>query len=171
MGGVRVGARLAADAALAAVALLAAGCSGGHRAGFCGLVRTANGFDPVAAVHGVSCAGALAEVAAVERGRAGSWDCSRAMHAAYELDCRSGSRELRVLERTPVAATAHDGVVTLANWSFRIARGRIDGREDRGSWLNLGGPPFCEPDVPREALLALRLRPLTPSGGCFGLTR
>ena len=27
--------------------------------------------------------------------------------------------------------------------------------------------PFCVPDAPREVLVALGLRPLTPHGGCF----
>lgn len=150
--------------------MLAAGCGGGRRAGFCGLVRTVNGFDPVAAVHGTSCGDARSAVAAVERNDRGAWLCSRAMHASYELDCRAGAREVRVLERAPVPATRRRGVVTLANWSFRLARGRIEGRAGSGGWIDLGGPPFCEPTVPREALIALRLRPLTPAGGCFAPT-
>lgn len=152
--------RLALCASLAASA---AACGGGHRAAFCGLVR-AQGFQPVQAVHGVSCADARAVVRAGARG----WTCSRAMHAAYELDCRSGSRELQVLERVPVRATVRSGVVTIANWSFRLAGRRLQAR-NAGAWLDLPGPPFCVPDAPREALVALRLRKLTPHGGCFAL--
>ena len=146
-----------------------AGC-GGHRSSFCGLARTVNGFDPVAAVRGVSCADALAAIPAIERGVRGGWDCSRAMHARFELDCRRGGTELQVLERTPVHAVRRGGVVTLANWSFRLRGGRIEGRAS-GPWVDLGGPLFCEPAVPREALVALGLRPVTPSGGCFATGR
>jgi hypothetical protein len=89
------------------------------------------------------------------------------MHAAFELDCRRDRSELQVLERTPVHASLDDGVVQLANWSFRLHAGRLQGREPPARWLDLGGAPFCEPAVPREVLVALRLRPLTPSGGCF----
>jgi hypothetical protein len=158
--------QIAAAGAASALAAIAAGC-GAHHTEFCGLARTVNGFDPVEAVRGVACAQALAAVAAVERGRRGDWNCSRAMHATFELDCRRAAAEMQVLERTPVPASLHDGVVSLANWSFRLRAGRMQGREPPGRWLDLGGPPFCEPAVPREALLALRLQPLTPSGGCF----
>lgn len=150
---------------------VSAACGSGHRSGFCGLVRTVNGFDPVEAVRGVGCGAASRTVAAVERGQRGRWNCSRAMHARYELDCRSPGAELQVLERAPVLAVRHHGEVSIANWTFRLSKRRIDAREDRSGWLDLGGPPFCEPNVPREALVALRLRPLTPSGGCFGLPR
>ena len=158
--------QIGAAVAAVLVAVFAAGC-GTHKSAFCGLERTVNGFDPVEAVRGVACAQALATVAAIERGARGDWDCSRAMHAAFELDCRRAVSELQVLERTPEAASLHDGVVRLANWSFRLRSGRMLGRERSGRWLDLGGPPFCEPAVPREALVALPLRPITPSGGCF----
>jgi hypothetical protein len=151
---------------LAALALVLAapGCGGAHHAAFCGLARTVNGFDPVRAAD---CHGALAAIARIERGERGDWDCSRAMHAAYELDCRRPGGELQVLERVPVAAMRMHGVATLANWSFRLHGGHIEGRAPPGRWIDLGRPPFCEPAVPREALLALGLRPLTPHGGCF----
>lgn len=150
--------RLALCASLAASA---AACGGGHHAAFCGLVR-AQGFQPVEAVRGVSCANALAAVRAGAR----DWTCSRAMHAAYELDCRDGARELQVLERTPLRAKVHGGVVTLANWSFRLVGRRLEARS-AGAWVELPGPPFCIPDAPREALVALRLHALTAHGGCF----
>lgn len=163
-----VGAKALQFTAVAAAALCAAACgSGSHRAAFCGLERTVNGFDPVEVVRGVACPQALALVAAIERGARGDWECSRAMHAVFELDCRRAGSELEVLERTPVRASLRGGSVQLANWSFHLRAGRMQGREPPGRWLDLGGPPFCEPAVPREALVALRLRPLTPSGGCF----
>src|SRR2546423_6354490 len=98
---------------IAALACLAgvSGCSsGGQRAGFCGLARTANGFDPVRAVHGIGCRDALTNVPSIERGAWNGWTCSRAVHAVYELDCRRGREELQVLERTPVAAVRHGAV-------------------------------------------------------------
>ena len=157
---------------LAACVLLLAmsGCSGGHhgaaRATFCGLARTVNGFDPVAA-RGLGCAAALAEAVRIERDTRGGWNCSRSVGGTVELDCRDGTAELEVLERAPVAASRRRGVVTLANWRFRLARLRVEGRSG-GRWQVLvAAPPYCEPAVPREALVALRLRPLTPNGGCF----
>ena len=169
MGGVRVAAWAAAGAL--ALVVLSSACGGGRGSAFCGLARTVNGFDPVEAGHGVGCGAALRTVAAVERGQPGAWDCSRAMHALYELDCRRPGAEVQVLERAPVPALRHDGVVSVANWSFRLSGNRIDARPGRGRWVGLGGAPFCVPAVPREALVALRLRPLTPSGGCFGPPR
>jgi hypothetical protein len=155
-----------AAAVAAALTLVAAGCGQGHARAFCGLVDTANGFDPVEAVQGISCPGAEAAVTAIERGR-GGWDCSRAMHAAYELDCRLGGRELQVLETVPATATNRGGIVTLAGWTFRIAGDRLEARSTRGRTLDLGVPPFCVTAAPRQALVALGLRATTPDGGCF----
>lgn len=187
MGGVRVAPCLAAVdeqgarswrnplliAALVAAAVLLAGCvdAGSRRAGYCGLVRTVDGFEPVQAVRGIGCSSARTAVAALDRGERGQWDCSRAMHARFELDCRRPGEELQILERSPGPAHRHDGEVVLANWAFRLVGVRIEGRRRGGGWIDLSGAPFCEPEVPREALLALRLRPLTPSGGCFALPR
>ena len=70
---------------------------------FCGLARTVNGFDPVSAVKGISCPRARAAVRDVERGAPGPWVCSRAVHATFELDCRTSGAEVQVLERSPVA--------------------------------------------------------------------
>jgi len=136
---------------------------------FCGFARTVNGFDPVRVVKGVSCPRARTAVVAIEHGKAGPWDCSRAVHAAYELDCRTSGAELQVLERSPVAAVRHaSGTVTLANWSFRLHRRALEGRTARIGWrVLIAHTPYCIPAAPREVLVALRLRPTTPSGGCF----
>ncbi|HZP72778.1 MAG TPA: hypothetical protein VFA97_05290 [Gaiellaceae bacterium] len=133
---------------------------------FCGLARTVNGFDYVAA-EGIPCAAALTETARIERGERGLWNCSRAMHGAVELACIDGARRLDLLERSPVRARRRGGIVVLANWSFRLRGGTIDGREGWGRWQSLGRAPWCIPSVPREALVALALRPVTPHGGCF----
>jgi hypothetical protein len=134
---------------------------------FCGLARTVNGFDPVSAAD-VPCGEALPLVAAIERGDRGTWTCSRAVNAAYELECRSGEAALRVLERSPVPVVRRaSGVVRMANWLFRLRRRTLLAREDGGSWRAIGRAPFCVPDAPREVLVALRLRPLTANGGCF----
>jgi hypothetical protein len=135
---------------------------------FCGLAWTANGFDPVRAVAEVGCAEARSAVVAIERGRPGDWTCSRAVGATYELDCRRGWQELQVLERAPVPVTRSGATATLANWSFRLDGAALEGRSGAGPWhLLIGRAPYCVPDAPREVLVALRLRPTTPSGGCF----
>jgi hypothetical protein len=138
--------------------------AGGAR--FCGLARTVNGFDYVAA-GGVACSAALGDAARIERGLRGAWDCSRSMHGAVELACEDGARRLDLLERSPVPARRRGSVVVLANWSFRLRGNRIDGRTNATGWRTLGRAPWCVPDIPREVLVALRLRPLTPHGGCF----
>jgi len=153
--------RLALAASLAASSL--AGCGAAHRSGFCGLATP--GFEPVAVVHGLSCAAGLHAVHEIEIDQGGGWTCSRAMHAAYELDCRAARQEVQILENPP-AAFRHGAFVTVANWSFRVAGGRLQA-SDGGRWLDLGGPPFCVTAAPRTALVALRLRPITPHGGCF----
>lgn len=144
-----------------------AGCGTTHRQSFCGLVHTVNGFDPVETMHGISCSAAEQVVVAIERGGSG-WECSRAMHATYELACVDGRRELRVLEQVPGRATRHGRAVILAGWTFRIARGHLFATER--ATLNLGPPPWCVTDAPRQALVALGLRRTTPAGGCFGFS-
>lgn len=134
---------------------------------FCGLARTVNGFDLVQA-RGIGCAAALTAIVRIERDERGAWACSRAMHAAYELDCRRGGQDLRVLERSPVPVVVRNRVATLANWSFRVRAHALEAHEGSLGWISLGPPPWCVPDAPREVLLALRLRSLTPDGGCFG---
>ncbi len=135
---------------------------------FCGLALTANGFDPVSAVKGISCPRARAAVRDVERDAPGPWVCSRAVHAAYELDCRTSGAEVQVLEHTPVRAIRHGAVVTLANWSFRLHGPALQGFTGRGRWRTLiARPPYCIPAAPQEALAALPLRRTTPAGGCY----
>ena len=135
---------------------------------FCGLARTVNGFDPVSAVKGISCGRARGAIRGVERGDAGPWVCSRAVHASYELDCRTSGAEIQVLERSPVPAVRRGGVVTLANWSFRLHGAGLQGLTGRGHWQTLiAQPPYCVPDVPRQVLAALPLRRTTSAGGCY----
>ena len=67
---------------------------------FCGLARTVNGFDAVAASL-VTCGSALATIVHIERGDRGAWDCSRAVGGTVELECRQGEQQLQVLERDP----------------------------------------------------------------------
>ena len=135
---------------------------------FCGLARTVNGFDPVTEVKGIACPRARDAIRAVERGDFGPWVCSRAVHAAYELDCRTSGAEFQVLEHPPVTAVRHGSVVTLANWSFRLRDKALEARADGGRWLTLlERPPYCVTDAPREVLVALRLRRTSPSGGCY----
>jgi hypothetical protein len=135
---------------------------------FCGLARTVNGFDPVSAAE-VGCGDALSIVTAIERGDRQAWACARAVNADYELECRDGEAVIHVLERSPVPAVRRSGGVRLANWLFRLRGHRLEAREDGSGWLSIGHAPFCVPDAPREVLVALRLRPVTPNGGCFTL--
>ena len=151
----------------AVIALAGAPAPASHvTARFCGLAHTFNGFDPVRA-SGIPCTSARATIVRIEHGDRGHWNCSRAMHTAYELDCRRGAADVQVLERSPVRAVRHGPVVTLANWSFLLRRRTLLAREDEHAWFRLARPPFCVPAVPREVLVALRLKPLTPDGGCF----
>lgn len=156
--------RLALVASLAASAFV--GCGASHRAAFCGLVHPVYGFDPVEVVHGMTCGEGRRAVLDIESDQGGGWTCSRAMHAAYELDCREGSREVQILESAPMRATRHGDVVTLADWSFRIADGVLQARRQR-VWIDLSGPPYCVTDAPGAVLVALGLRSETPHGGCF----
>ncbi len=135
---------------------------------FCGLARTVNGFDLVSAVKGISCPRARGAVREIERGARRPWVCSRAVHAAFELDCRTSGAELQVLERSPVRAVRHGAVVTLGNWSFRLHGSSLQGLTGHGRWVTLiPRPPYCIPDAPREVLAALPLRRTTPAGGCY----
>jgi hypothetical protein len=156
----------AIEAILALLAVV--GAIGAQPPPFCGLARTVNGFDAVRA-EGLSCGAARHAIVAIEQGRRGDWGCSRSVGGAIELDCRDGLRRIEVLERSPVPAVRRrDGSVRLANWLFRVRARRLEAREDGSDrWLRIAGPPWCVPFAPREALVALRLRPLTPSGGCF----
>lgn len=133
---------------------------------FCGLARSPQGFDPVSAVGEISCNEALAAVGAIKRGEPGEWGCSQ-VGTGPELDCWRGAVKVRVHDRAPVAPVRRGGVVTLANWSFRVWRDVLQGRRDERRWIALGRPPFCVPVAPREVLVALRLRPLRADGNCF----
>jgi hypothetical protein len=133
---------------------------------YCGLVRTRSGFDYVRQ-DGLGCAAARATIASVERGIRGDWACARRVDGTVELRCTSYGRTIDVLERSPAPAVRRNGVVVLSNWSFRLRGAVLQGREDTLGWISLGRAPWCVPDVPREALLALRLKPRTPNGGCF----
>ena len=150
-----------------AAATGAIGSNSGGSFVFCGPARTVNGFDLVDA-RGVTCPPARLEINRIERGDRGVWNCSRAMHAVFELRCQAGLREVRVLERSPVQPTRIAGIVRLRNWSFRLDGDSLLTREDRLGWVSLGSAPWCIPYAgPREVLLALRLRPITSDGGCF----
>jgi hypothetical protein len=76
---------------------------------------------------------------------------------------------IQVLERSPVPAVRRSGGVRLANWLFRLRGRALQARQDGSSWMTLGRAPFCVPVAPRDVLVALRLRSLTPSSGCFTL--
>ena len=113
---------------------------------FCGLARTVNGFDAVAASI-VTCADALATIVHIERGDHGDWNCSRDVGGPVELDCHLGEERLQVLERSPVAASRRGDHVTLANWVFRLRGTQLEGRAApaRGTFssrrLRIASPP------------------------------
>jgi hypothetical protein len=132
---------------------------------FCGLARTVNGFDYVQATA-LGCPSALAATPRIERGIRPGWTCARRIGGDVELRCTAGDERIDLLERSPVAARRSGATVTLANWSFRLRGAEIEARST-GAWQALGGPPWCVPDAPREVLVAFRLRPITPNGGCF----
>jgi hypothetical protein len=157
---------------------------------FCGLVRSASGYDPVALVHGrIPCAGALFVIARVDRGHFGSWQCSRGSgRAPYELKCREGEAEIWILERIPArprVLAAPPALprrfvralhARLANWEFALAWLRFRRRQPEayarprgGRWLDLGPTRglVCVIDIPAEGLRAWRLRQRSPAGGCF----
>lgn len=134
---------------------------------FCGLARTVNGFDYVRAT-GIACPSALGATVSIERGVRGPWACARNTGGVIELTCANDTEKIELLERSPVHATRSGGEVRLANWTFRLRDGHMEGRSSK-RWLPLGRPPWCVPDVPREVLLAFRLRSITKDGGCFVL--
>ena len=134
---------------------------------FCGLARTVHGFDAVAASV-VSCPDALTTIVHIDRGNRGNWNCSRTAGRTVELDCHRGDDRLEVLERSPVRAVRRTGVVKLANWVFRLRGKQLEGRNGLGPWhLLRSRPPYCEPTVPHQVLVALGLRPVTQHPGCF----
>jgi hypothetical protein len=132
---------------------------------FCGFARSA-GFVPVSVTGEVSCNAALAAVVAIKRGQPGEWGCSQ-VGTGPELDCWRGAAKLHVHDRVAVSPVRRGGVVTLANWSFRVTRDVLQGRRDDRRWFTLGRRPFCVPVAPRGVLVALRLKPLRPNGNCF----
>jgi hypothetical protein len=135
---------------------------------FCGLAWTVNGFDPVSAVAEIGCPDALRAVVGIERKVHSDWTCTRTSQAGYKLDCTNRWQKLQVLERAPVPPVGAGDVVTLANWSFRVAGPRLLGRSGTGPWHTLARHlPFCVSQAPREVLVALRLRPVTPQNDCF----
>lgn len=158
--------RLHGHVAALSLALVAAAPAHGASPRFCGLARTVDGFDYVQA-EGVACSSALSLTERIERGDRGAWDCSRVMHGPVELACVDGARRLDLLERSPIAAHRSGAGVVLANWSFRLRGPLLEGRGRAGPWESLGRAPWCVPGVPREVLIALRLHPITPHGGCF----
>ena len=133
---------------------------------FCGLARSSQGFVPVSATGEIACNEALAAGAAIKRGEPGEWGCLQ-VGAGPEVDCWRGAVKVRVLDRIPATPVRRNGVVTLANWSFRVSRDVLQGRRDERRWIVLGRRPFCVPVAPRAVLVALRLRPLRPNGNCF----
>jgi hypothetical protein len=133
---------------------------------FCGLARTAKGFEPVRAGE-VACGNALKIVTGVEAGDPGDWSCTRDTGADQTLDCHEGEAEIQTLARSPLPAVRRSGGVRLANWVFRLRGRTLQGRQDGSGWATLGRAPLCVPVAPREVLVALRLRPLTPNGRCF----
>jgi hypothetical protein len=136
---------------------------------FCGLARTVNGFDYVRAT-GVGCPAALGITVSIERNVRGPWQCARRVGGDVELACTFGTEDIDLLERSPVAPRVRNGMVTLANWSFRLEGAFLQAR-NRTTWRSLGHAPWCIPDAPQEVLVALRLRPVTPDAGCFALPR
>ena len=134
---------------------------------FCGLGRSSQGFVPVNATGEITCNEALAAGAAIKQGELGEWGCSP-VGTGPELDCWRGAVKVRVLDRVPVLPVRRNGVVRLANWTFRVSRDVLQAqRDDRRSWIALGRRPFCVPVAPRGVLVALRLRPLRANGNCF----
>lgn len=132
---------------------------------YCGLARTVNGFDYVRST-GIACPAALGSVVSFERGVRGDWVCARNVDTVVELTCSKGDEKIELLERSPVPARREGETVTLSNWRFRLRDGVLQGTGGL-RWVSFGRGPWCVPDVPREALVAFGLRPLTPSGGCF----
>ena len=134
---------------------------------FCGLARTATGFEPVSAGD-VACGQALQ---IVERGEMTQWSCTRATEAANVLECRKDEAVIRVLAQSPLHAVRTSGGVRMANWLFRVRGRALQAREDGGSWATIARAPFCVPSAPREVLVALRLRRLAANAACYALPK
>jgi hypothetical protein len=137
---------------------------------FCGLTRSSKVFVPVSATGEIACHEALAAAAAIRRGEPGEWECSP-VGTGSELDCWRGPVKVRVLDRVPVVPLRRNGVVRLANWTFRVSRDVLQARRDDRDWIVLGRRPFCVPLAPRGVLVALRLKPLRANGPCFAPRR
>jgi hypothetical protein len=142
----------------------ACGTACAPRPAFCGLARTSRGFAYVRAT-GIECAAARATLAAIDRGTPLAWSCVANVDPSIERTCRSGDGSIEILVRSPVAVTRVGGVVTIANWSFRLHGLVLQARQDERGWLSLGPAPWCAPEAPLEALEALRLD--HTAGGCF----
>src|SRR5438046_10648391 len=104
---------------------------------FCGLVRSASGYDPVAIVGGrIPCAGALFVIARVDRGRFGAWQCSRGSgRSAYELKCREGDAEIWILERIPARPRVLATRPALPRRFDRALHARLANSEFALAWL------------------------------------
>jgi hypothetical protein len=131
---------------------------------FCGLARTAKGFAYVRAT-GMGCAAARAILASIDSGNPGPWACVANVDPVLERTCSKGDDRIEVLARSPVAVSESGGVVTIANWSFRVHGRVLQARQDERGWLSLGLAPWCAPDAPLEALEALHLH--RAGEGCF----
>jgi len=88
---------------LSLLLLVGWGCGDHRSAGFCGLARTVDGYDYVAASD-LACAEALQLVPRFERGLRGAWACSRSVGGGIELVCLSRTARIELLERSPVPA-------------------------------------------------------------------
>jgi hypothetical protein len=131
---------------------------------FCGLARTSAGFDYVQATA-IGCAAARGSLAGIDRGSRGTWSCVENVDPDLERTCSSGDERIEVLARSPVAPARVNGVVTIANWSFRLQGAVLEARQNARNWLSLGRAPWCPPAVPQEALEALGRH--ADRDGCF----
>lgn len=130
---------------------------------FCGLARTIHGFVYVRAMA-LGCAAALPAAVLIVRGRRESWTCAPAPDVKLTCLDADGDR-IDLLARSPVDPIVANGVVTLANWSFRVKRPTLQFRESgTKTWRSAGRAPWCAPAIPQEVLTSLRLR---PRGACF----
>jgi hypothetical protein len=131
---------------------------------FCGLALTSHGFDPVQAA-GLTCSAADGAIVRIEAGQLGDWFCAPATDA-WKIDCRRGFTSVQALTHAPTPVARHGGLVSLADWSFRLRGHTLQAHQGRRRWLTLGRAPFCPPVAPREVLAALPLH--ATAGGCFG---
>jgi hypothetical protein len=132
---------------------------------FCGLALTVHGFDPVQA-GGVACSDADVAVVRAEHGDSSEWSCTRATDGEVTLDCTRGFTRVQVLARAPGPVSRRAGVVSLADWSFRLQGHLLQGRQGQRRWRLLGRAPFCLPVAPLQVLAALPLRRVAATG-CF----